>query len=269
MCLGSEAAAANEKARRNYKYQLEKRERSWMQTLSMTNVEQMQYEQGIDASNLGLANVYSDIQEKHGELIDQAMVASQEDWKKFLADNKAGEMKAAGRLGRSTDRIGAIELGQYLKKGNDMARALTDAGTELSKQGAAAAGQTRQQQLQAFTNVAFEKHPDIAPPKPVMQNESMAAFKDALSIGQSIATIGTSMAMPWSDRRLKENIKKIGESISGLGIYKFNYIGKAKQYIGAMADEVIKVVPEAAILDSTGLYRVNYNLIDVDFKEAV
>jgi hypothetical protein len=269
VCLGSEAAAANEKARRNYKYQLEKRERSWMQTLSMTNVEQMQYEQGIDASNLGLANVYSDIQEKHGELIDKAMVASQEDWKKFLAESKHINMKASGRLGRSTDRIGAIELGQYLKKGNDMANKLTDAGIELSKKGAQAKGQARQQQLQMFTNVAFSKHPDIAPPVPVMQNVGMAAFKDALSIGQSIATIGTSMAMPWSDRRLKENIKKIGESISGLGIYKFNYIGKAKQYIGAMADEVIKVVPEAAILADDGFYSVNYNLIDVDFKEAI
>tara|TARA_R100000458_G_scaffold54436_1_gene57547 strand:+ start:26 stop:613 length:588 start_codon:yes stop_codon:yes gene_type:complete len=189
VCLGAQAKAANEAAMRDYEYKLEKRERDWMQTLSMTKVEQLQYEQGIDASNLGLANVYSDIQEKHGDLIDKAMVASQEDWKKFLADNKAGEMKAAGRLGRSTDRIGAIELGQYLKKGNDMARALTDAGTELSKQGAAAAGQARQQQLQMFTNVAFEKHPDIAPPKPVMQNVGMASFMDALSIGSSIATM--------------------------------------------------------------------------------
>ena len=71
-----------------------------------------------------------------------------------------------------------------------------------------------------------------------------------------------------SDRRLKENIKKIGESISGLGIYKFNYIGKAKQYIGAIADEVIKVVPEAAVTMDNGYLGVNYDLIDVTFKEV-
>ena len=120
-----------------------------------------------------------------------------------------------------------------------------------------------------FTSVAFEKHPDIAPPQPVLQNESYAAFMDALKIGTQVAQIGTSMAMPWSDRRFKENIQKIGESISGLGIYKFNYIGKAKQYIGAMADEVLKIVPEAAILGNDGFYRVNYDLIDVDFKENI
>ena len=67
---------------------------------------------------------------------------------------------------------------------------------------------------------------------------------------------------------IRDSIKKIGESISGLGIYKFNYIGQAKKYIGAMADEVIKIVPEAAILGYDGFYRVNYNLIDVTFKEA-
>ena len=189
MCLGAQARAANEAARRDYKYKLEKRERDWMQTLSMTKVEQLQYEQGIDASNLGLANVYSEIQAKHGDLIDKAMSASQEDWKNFLAKNKAGEMKAAGRLGRSTARIGAIELGQYLKKGNDMANKLTDAGIELSKKGAEAAGRTRAQQLEMFTSVAFEKHPDIAPPKPVMQNVAMASFMDALSIGSSLATM--------------------------------------------------------------------------------
>jgi hypothetical protein len=189
VCLGAGAKAANEAAMRDYEYKLEKRERSWMQTLSMTKVEQLQYEQGIDASNLGLANVYSEIQAKHGDLIDKAMSASQEDWKNFLANNKAGEMKAAGRLGRSTDRIGAIELGQYLKKGNDMANKLTDAGIELSKKGAEAAGRTRAQQLEMFTGVAFEKHPDIAPPKPVLQNESYAAFMDALSIGSSVATM--------------------------------------------------------------------------------
>ena len=260
---------------RDYEHQLERRERSWMQTLSMTGVEHVQYEQMIDSSNLGLANVYSEIQAKHGQLIDAAMGQSQEDWKQFLQKNKGDQMKASGRLGRSTDRIGAIELGQYLKRGNDMATKLTDAGIELSKKGAEAAGRTRSEQLQAFSQVAFEKHPDIAPPKPVLQNVGAASFMDALSIASSVAGMGSgfkdwgSVFNPSSDRRLKENIKKIGESISGLGIYKFNYIGKAKQYIGAMADEVIKVVPEAAILNNTGFYSVNYNLIDVQFKEVV
>ena len=190
MCLGAKARAANEAMMRDYEYKLEKRERNWMQTLSLTNVQHIQHEQGIDASNLGLANIYSDIQEKHGELVDQVFQANEADWKDFLEKSKGADMKAAGRLGRSTNRIGAIELGQYLKRGNDIANKLTDAGRELSKKGAQAAGRTRAEQLQMFAGVAFEKHPDIAPPKPVLQNVGAASFMDALSIGSSIASIG-------------------------------------------------------------------------------
>ena len=83
-----------------------------------------------------------------------------------------------------------------------------------------------------------------------------------------VTGIATGVAARSSDRRLKENIQKIGESISGLGIYKFNYIGKAKQYIGAMADEVMKVVPKAVVTMDNGYLGVNYNLIDVTFKEV-
>ena len=193
MCLGANAKAANEAMMRDYEYKLEKRERNWMQTLSLTNVEHVQYEQGLDASNLGLAQIYGDIQEKHGELVDQMFAQSQTDWKEYLAKNQGDQMKAAGRLGRSTDRISAIELGQYLKKGSDMRNHLTKAAGELSKQGAQAAGRTRAQQLQSFANIAFIKNPDMVPPKPVLQNVGAASFMDALSIGSSIA----SMAMPF------------------------------------------------------------------------
>ena len=193
MCLGAEARAANERARRDYEYKLEKREREWMNTLSMTKVEHLQYEQGIDASNLGLANTYSDITEKKNELIDKFVTESQNDWKEFLSENTGDKLKASGRLGRSSDRIAAIDLGQYLKKGSDQAHALTKAGRKLDRVGAQAAGQARSQQMQMFTNVAFVKNPDMVPPKPVYQNVGAAAFMDALSIAGSIGSIAAGL----------------------------------------------------------------------------
>ena len=189
MCLGAAARAANERARRDYEYKLEKRERAWMETLSMTNVEHIQYEQGIDASNLGLANTFSDIQEKKHGLIDKFVTESQDDWKQYLSENTGDKLKASGRLGRSSDRISAIDLGQYLKKGSDKAYALTKAGRQLDRVGAEAAGKTRANQMQMFTNVAFVKNPDMVPPKPVYQNVGQAAFMDALSIAGKVATI--------------------------------------------------------------------------------
>jgi len=194
VCLGAQARAANERARRDYEYKLEKRERNWMQTLSMTKVEHLQYEQGIDASNLGLANTYSEIQEKRGQLVDQMFTQSQEDWKEFLAKNTGDQLKASNVTGRSAQRQSAIDIGQYYKKGSDMANSLVNANEQLSRAGAKAAGQTRSQQMQMFSRVAFVKNPDMVPPAPVYQNVTQAAFMDALSIASSIATI----ALPFS-----------------------------------------------------------------------
>ncbi len=264
MCLGEQARQANRAAKRDYEYKLAKRKADWMQTLSLTKAEHIQYEQGIEASNLGLLGMYGDIEAKRKDAIGQAFQANEAEWQEFLQSNKGASMAASGQTGKSADRISVLELGEYLRKGSRRAYDLTKTDRELRGQAAQAAGQARANQMNMFADVAFVKHPDMAPPKPVYQNVGMAAFRDALSIGQSIATV----AIAASDRRLKENIKKIGESISGLGIYKFNYIGKVKQYIGAMADEVIKVVPEAVVTMSNGYQGVRYDLIDVTFKEV-
>jgi len=190
VCLGEGAKNANEAARRNYKYQLDQRERNWMQTLSLTNVERVQYKQGMDASHVGLGNVFAEIQEKHGELIGQAFQENEAEWKDFLQNSKGISLQASGRTGRSADRISTLDLGNYLAQGSRRAQKLTQAGEALSKEGAKAAALTRSQQMQMFANNNIIKNPDLAPPVPVMQNEGMAAFKDALGIASSIASIG-------------------------------------------------------------------------------
>tara|TARA_R100001463_G_scaffold16933_1_gene43701 strand:+ start:4451 stop:5368 length:918 start_codon:yes stop_codon:yes gene_type:complete len=72
---------------------------------------------------------------------------------------------------------------------------------------------------------------------------------------------------PGSDRRLKKNINKIGKSPSGLNIYSFEYInpkyGKGL-FQGVMSDEIPK---EAVVLMENGYDAVNYNMLDVEFKQ--
>ena len=236
-----------------------------MQTLSVTNTERVMHEQGIDASNIGLSQVYGDIQAKFGDQIGQALQEDEANWKEFLQKNTGSKMAASGQTGRSAARVGTLELAEYLSKGSRKAYELTQGKQEMDAAGRKAAGQARQQQMQSWANNAIIKSPDLAPPKPVYQNVGAAAFMDALSIAGSVAQIYTGFK---SDRRSKENIKKIGESLSGLGIYKFNYIGQAKQYIGTMADEVLKIFPKAVVTMPDGYLGVNYNLIDVTFKEV-
>ena len=52
-------------------------------------------------------------------------------------------------------------------------------------------------------------------------------------------------AIPWSDRRLKENIKQIGATDNGLPLYLFNYKGDPKPQISVMAQDVEKRDPES------------------------
>jgi len=70
-----------------------------------------------------------------------------------------------------------------------------------------------------------------------------------------------------SDVRLKTSITHIGTSPAGIPTYTFVYRGdKAKtRYHGVMAQDIIKTHPQAVTIDANGYYKVNYNLIDVNF----
>jgi hypothetical protein len=61
----------------------------------------------------------------------------------------------------------------------------------------------------------------------------------------------------FSDRRVKEDIKRIGSADNGLPIYLYRYKGDDVYHIGFMADEVEKVSPEA-VSEYNGIKMVNY-----------
>ena len=65
----------------------------------------------------------------------------------------------------------------------------------------------------------------------------------------------------FSDRRLKENIRRIGTAENGLPIYAFEYNGSCRTQLGFMADEVEKVHPEA--VSELGGFKL------VDYAQAV
>lgn len=65
-----------------------------------------------------------------------------------------------------------------------------------------------------------------------------------------------------SDMRLKEDIKLVGQSPSGINIYNFKYLHSDDTYQGVMAQEV----PSASKLID-GHYYVDYSKVDVEFKK--
>jgi hypothetical protein len=71
----------------------------------------------------------------------------------------------------------------------------------------------------------------------------------------------------FSDRRMKENIVKIGSLDNGLNLYKFDYKPEFKDvaghgsYVGVMADEAKEIVPDAVIRQSNGYDMVDYSKV--------
>lgn len=85
----------------------------------------------------------------------------------------------------------------------------------------------------------------------------LAASQSAMGglFGLGSALLG---AIPFSDARLKENVKRIGETDGGTPIYTYNYVWGGPTQMGVMAQEV----PDARVVDpETGYYRVDYSKV--------
>lgn len=66
-------------------------------------------------------------------------------------------------------------------------------------------------------------------------------------------------ALPFSDRRLKTDIKRVGMADNGLPIYSYRYVWGGPVQIGFMADEVELVNPQA-VGQRDGFKTVNYDM---------
>lgn len=74
--------------------------------------------------------------------------------------------------------------------------------------------------------------------------------------------------LPWSDIKLKNNIKYIGEQ-DGHKMYEFSYNhAPDKKYIGVMAQDVEKYMPKA-VHEIDGFKAVNYDMLGLEMREVL
>lgn len=90
-------------------------------------------------------------------------------------------------------------------------------------------------------------------------------FEGIKSVGNLAEGVG-SVITAASDRRFKENIESVG-NLNGINLYKFNYIGEAKKFIGVLADEVEHI--PGAVISFAGYKFVNYSIIGIPFIEEL
>ncbi len=87
--------------------------------------------------------------------------------------------------------------------------------------------------------------------------------------GSSEGSSGSGPMKPGSDRRIKENVVRIGVHPLGIGIYLFDYkaafrevSGHGRQF-GVMADEVEKILPQAVSTHPRGFKVVDYSMLGI------
>lgn len=88
---------------------------------------------------------------------------------------------------------------------------------------------------------------------------NQAGINNLMSLGGSLGA-----AAIMSDRRVKRDIRRLGETPGGIPIYSFNYVwddATAGPYIGVMADEVAPVIPDAVVYGDDGFARVDYSKV--------
>jgi hypothetical protein len=70
----------------------------------------------------------------------------------------------------------------------------------------------------------------------------------------------------FSDRRLKKNITRVAEHPAGFGIYRFQYLWSEVEYVGVIAQDVLRTMPQAVVAGRGGFLRVFYAAIGMQME---
>jgi hypothetical protein len=172
----------------------------------------------------------------------------------------------------------ASDRGAELQSAAGQISALTGAQQQLGQYGAMGRGLEQQQLIEEYRDFIEERE---YPREQVRFGAGVLAGAPIRSYGQErtgmvgqvfgqpsvagqMAGLATAAAPFFSDIRLKENVKQIGQSPSGINIYSFNFKGTKDQYEGVLAHEV----PYASMVGDSGYWKVDYSQLDVEFKKV-
>jgi hypothetical protein len=158
------------------------------------------------------------------------------------------------------NQIGTFKQGQYNTAMNNALTVLpqnrlSDANAQLSAGGFQRTlnNQTKQAPVNALASIS-----QILGVLPTNSGQSSGSGGSSSS--------GYNFGLFSSDRSLKENIVRVGEE-KGFNLYRFNYKGQEKSYVGVMADEVESINPKAVRM-LNGFKAVDYGMIGIPFREV-
>jgi len=85
----------------------------------------------------------------------------------------------------------------------------------------------------------------------------------ATSGGSGVMGYGYGSGPMLSDQRVKTDIRRVGTSDQGFGIYEFRYKGFTQRIRGVMAQDVADLRPGAVSRHASGYLMVDYSKVDV------
>ena len=74
--------------------------------------------------------------------------------------------------------------------------------------------------------------------------------------------------MQRSDIRLKTDFHRVGTTVLGLPLYRFQYRNRPGVYLGVMAQDVLKVEPSAVSIGADGYYMVDYGKLGIAMERV-
>ena len=85
----------------------------------------------------------------------------------------------------------------------------------------------------------------------------------AIGAGAGATAAGGYRRWHYSDVNLKHDIVPVGHLANGLGLYRFSYTDSDKVYVGVLAQEVERVMPDAVRRAPNGYLQVDYERVGV------
>ena len=218
--------------------------------------------------NTEITNPYENLQNTAEDLTVNTQEADmQRDMMQQQQANMMGSMEQAGSFDAGNIQAMMGAASQSARQASASIGAQESANQKMaaqqasSNQMATAQGEAQRQANQADMNANLMNmsREDAA-------NAQAAVDQSTADIVGGGAGIVGGVAGMLSERSMKKNIKKVGESPSGINVYNFEYKNKKHgkgKFQGAMSDEV----PSYAVVSRPGKPDiVNYSLIDVVAK---
>lgn len=184
------------------------------------------------------------------------LLAKQEAAKKYYVTKSVDEGGRSNRFGKNKmadylNKIAAVDRQEY---------ALATVGEATAETGR----ERRQQAMIEKQNQALGGDPQFGMPTMDPGRDAAGQMMNSISFGLNVISGIAAI----SDKRVKDNIDRVGTSPQGYGIYEWNYRGESpdERYRGVIAQDVVKQNPMAVTILENGLLGVYYDKLDVELE---